>query len=345
LTDGLEIRPLAPDARWDAVVADDHGLVFASSGYLALIEHHLDGTRPRHLAAFRDGAVVGVLPSFVKCVPDVGCVNNSSPFYGSHGGVYTTLSGAQRAACVTQLLDAWSEACVEDRCDVANVVEPLGNRDADAYAAALRPWRSDERIGQVIAEISSDGEEMLSRYHQKTRNMVRKAQRQGFALREEPDAVDFLYEVHAENMAAVGGRPKPARFFHALGDHLGDAWTIYTASLDDERVAALLVMWFGDCAEYYTPVTRAAFRGAQPMTLLVHHAIAAAAARGCRRFNFGGTWKTQEGVYRFKARFGATDVPYRYYVTRHRDDSPLLAADPASARAAFDGYYLFPMAV
>ena len=77
--------------------------------------------------------------------------------------------------------------------------------------------------------------------------------------------------------------------------------------------------------------------------MLVHHALGAASERGCRRFNFGGTWTTQDGVYRFKARFGAADMPYRYYVIRLRDESPLLAADPASARAAFDGYYLYPM--
>ena len=340
----MSIRAAAPDARWDAVVAGDGGLIFASSGYLALIEHHLDGTRPRHLAAYRDDELVGVLPSFTKCAPGFGCVNNSSPFYGSHGGVYTTLGGAARDACVRELLDAWKEQCAEDECDVANLVEPLGNRDAHLYDAALSPWRSDDRIGQVVDPIAADPDARLAGYHQKTRNMVRKAQRQGLELREERAAVDFLHAVHAENLATIGGRAKPAHFFRALGEHLGDAWTIYTASLDGERVAGLLVLWFGDCVEYYTPVTRAAFRAAQPMTLLVHHALGEAAARGCRRFNFGGTWTTQEGVYRFKARFGATDVPYRYYVLRLRDESPLLAADPLSARAALDGYYLYPMA-
>ncbi len=340
----MRIQTVVPDADWDAVVADDRGLIFASSGYLALIEHHLEDTRPRHLGAFQESKLVGVLPSFTKSAQQFGCVNNSSPFYGTHGGVYTTLTGMAREECVRALLAAWRQQCTDDGCDVANLVEPLGNRDASLYAATLEPWRSDDRIGQVVDPIVTDPEERLAGYHQKTRNMVRKAQRQGLVLREERDAVDFLHTVHAENMDAIGGRAKPAHFFRALSEHLGAAWTIYTASLDGERVAGLLVMWFGDCVEYYTPVTRAAFRAAQPMSLLIHHALGEASARGCSRFNFGGTWTTQEGVYRFKARFGATDVPYRYYVVRLRDESPLLDADPASVRAAFDGYYLYPMA-
>lgn len=339
----LDICSAVPDARWDTVVAADRGLVFASSAYLSLLEHHLHPAQPRHLAAYRDGALVGVLPSFSKRSP-VGCVNNSSPFYGSHGGVYTTLEGEARERCVRALLEAWVAQCAEDGCDVANVVEPLDNRDAPLYAATLQPWRTDERIGQVLEGIVPAPDEMLARYHQKTRNMVRKAQRQGFTLREEAGALDFLASVHAENLTAIGGRPKPARFFRALPDHMGDGWTVYTASLDGERVAALLVLWFGDCGEYYTPATRAEFRAGQPMTLLVHHAIAASAARGCRRFNFGGTWKSQAGVYRFKARFGARDVPYRYYVTRRRAESPLFAVDSASWPAALDGFYLFPRA-
>jgi hypothetical protein len=339
----VRIAPADPGTQWDAVVAADRGMIFASSGYLSLLEHELAGTRPRHLGAYRDGELVGVLPSFTKTAPGLGAVNNSSPFYGSHGGVYSTLGGAAREACVRALLVGWREQCADDGCDVASLVEPLGNSDAGVYADVLAPWRSDTRIGQVVEPVAADPAERMAGYHQKTRNMVRKAQRQGLALAEDRQALDFLHEVHVENMAAIGGRAKPRRFFTALADRLGDSWTIFTASLDGERVAALLVMWFGDCAEYYTPVTRAAHRAAQPMTLLVHRALGAAAERGCRRFNFGGTWLTQEGVHRFKARFGATDIPYRYYVIRLCDESPLLAADPASARAAFDGYYLYPM--
>jgi hypothetical protein len=157
-------------------------------------------------------------------------VNNSSPFFGSHGGVYTNLTGADRVACVVALLRAWGEVCREDECSVANLVEPLNNRDASVYAETLVPWRTDERIGQVVEDINADPSEMTSRYHQKTRNMLRKAERQGFAIREEPAAMAFLHEVHAENMAAIGGTPKAAGFFQALREHLAGAYTIHTAS-------------------------------------------------------------------------------------------------------------------
>jgi GNAT acetyltransferase-like protein len=340
MTPPLEYRRVAPDADWDAVVAADGGQVFASTGYLGLIGDHLGGSQARHLGAFRAGRLMGVMPSFTRCVDALGCVNNSSPYFGSHGGVYTTLSGADRAACVRGLLDAWTTICATDDCAVGNVVEPLGNRDKPLYASRLAPWRMDERVGQIVERITSDPDEMLSSYHHKTRNMLRKAERLGVRVRDEQTALDFLHEVHVENLAVLGGRAKASTFFEAIPDHLGDAWSLHTAHLDGERIAALLVLYFADCAEYYTPVTRADFRTVQPMTLLVHHAITSAAARGCRRFNFGGTWHTQAGVHRFKSRFGATDRPYRYYIRRFRADAPLIR--DASAVEAFDGYYLYP---
>jgi hypothetical protein len=334
-----EIRAISPDRAWDDVVRRDGGQVFASSGYLELIRAELGGPRPRHLGAYRDGELVGVLPSLTACVDGVGCVNNSSPYYGSHGGVYTTLAGPERDACVAALLRRRLELCEQDGCATSNLVEPLGNRDAATYEATLRPWRTDERTGQVLEDIGAGEAEMMDRYHSKTRNMVRKAQRQAYALHEDRGALGFLAEVHAENMAAIGLAAKSPAFFRSLPEHLGEDWTVHVAALDGEPVAALLVLYFGDCAEYYTPVTRAEHRAGQPMSLLVHRAILTAAERGLRRFNFGGTGRGQEGVYRFKARFGATDRAYRYYVSRH-DGAPV---PPPEAVAAFRGFYLYPL--
>ena len=50
-----------------------------------------------------------------------------------------------------------------------------------------------------------------------------------------------------------------------------------------------------------------------------------AAAGGKAWFNFGGTWLTQEGVHRFKRKWGARAVSYRYF-TQVNDRS--LLADP-----------------
>lgn len=78
------------------------------------------------------------------------------------------------------------------------------------------------------------------------------------------------------------------------------------------------------------------------MSLLVHHAILDAASRGYLHFNFGGTWKTQDSVYRFKSRWGAIDLPYYYHINAYRGHETLTALNPKVLRRLFPGFYLFP---
>ena len=37
-------------------------------------------------------------------------------------------------------------------------------------------------------------------------------------------------------------------------------------------------------------------------------------------WNWGGTWLSQDGVYRFKSRFGAIDKEYKYYIKVNNQD-------------------------
>jgi lipid II:glycine glycyltransferase (peptidoglycan interpeptide bridge formation enzyme) len=115
---------------------------------------------------------------------------------------------------------------------------------------------------------------------------------------------------------------------------------VYVALLDGEVVAGLLVFLFNGTAEYFTPAVHHDHRSEQPLALLLLEAMAAAAARGCRRWNWGGTWSSQDGVYRFKRKWGARDGRYRYYV--QINDESLLDAAPDELRARFGDFYVVP---
>ena len=43
--------------------------------------------------------------------------------------------------------------------------------------------------------------------------------------------------------------------------------------------------------------------------------------QGFKLWNWGGTWRSQEGVYRFKNRWGAEDMVYRYFNKKKEDIS------------------------
>ena len=68
--------------------------------------------------------------------------------------------------------------------------------------------------------------------------------------------------------------------------------------------------------------------------------MADAAARGFTRWNWGGTWLSQEGVYRFKKKWGASERRYRYFITLA--DASLKRRTAAELAAAYPWYYTLP---
>jgi hypothetical protein len=344
----LSLKNSANQKDWDNVVFSDGGLLFASSKYINLLEKILSNSSTNHFGCYYDNQLIAVMPVFVTANINGIKVSNSSPYYGSHGGVYTCLSGNQRVKCVEILLEHYQLWCQVENITLSNIVEPLQNKNKNLYQTILFPWKVDERIGQIILDIPLGEEALFQSYHYKTRNMVRKAQKTGIiiepASRESLEtALDFLHQTHQENMTSISGKSKDKAFFKAIleiFDYETD-WLIYEAWQNENRIASLLVFMSNGTMEYYTPVIKEIFRSFQPMSLLIHHALQDATKRGCQQFNFGGTWKTQEGVYRFKSRWGATDIPYNYYISKYVKLSTK-QMDELHKYEAFSGFYLFP---
>ena len=55
------------------------------------------------------------------------------------------------------------------------------------------------------------------------------------------------------------------------------------------------------------------FRDSQALSALIYEVILIASKNGFKFWNWGGTWQSQTGVYRFKSRWGAKDIKYRYF--------------------------------
>ena len=76
------------------------------------------------------------------------------------------------------------------------------------------------------------------------------------------------------------------------------------AEYENKVIAALLVFLYNQPAEYYTPVILNEYRPLQPMSGLIYQAMQEAITCGMKWWNWGGTWKSQDGVYRFKKSWG-----------------------------------------
>jgi hypothetical protein len=161
-------------------------------------------------------------------------------------------------------------------------------------------------------------------------------------VRQDATAFTFLETVHRQNMAEIGGKPKPASFFAEVPRVMaaGRDYRLYVAEHSGEAIAALLLFYFGPFVEYITPVTRPGSRDLQPTAAILSRAMTDAIADGRRIWNWGGTWLTQDGVYRFKRKWGARETRYRYATFVRNPE--LLHMTPEALGKHYPYFYAFP---
>lgn len=330
-------------AQLDAGLSEAYGqfllrrptsLLYQGAAYQELLVSLL-GAEQRSLVALDNGAIRGALPLLARQGPH-GRVYNSLPYYGSNGGVI-----ADDAAAAKLLLSTFNEiASGTDTASATLVANPLEEVDYTGLAHDL----SDFRIGQLtpIEHREQHAERLMDAFHSKTRNMLRKGQKLGVEVARDEGALEFVAAVHRENMAEIGGRAKSARFFELVPKHFrpGSEFRVYLAKLDGAPVAGLLAFYFNRTVEYYTPVVRKQHRDTQALSLVIFTAMCEASREGYAWWNWGGTWASQDGVYRFKKRWGTIDKRYAYY-TRLRNPA-LRQLEARRLLEAYPDFYVLP---
>lgn len=308
------------------VAAHPEGLVYytpAFRRYLLAVA----GGECRSRLAIAEGRVTGVLPLLALAGP-YGVVLNSLPFFGSNGGILSTSAAAESA-----LLAEYDRVAAE-------VVVATWISHPFMDTVVPRHTLTDERIAQWT---TLAGAELPAGIESSARRNIQKARAEGVTVREDDTALPFLEATHRENMAAIGGRAKPASFFASLREMTaGRDWRLHLAERAGQPLAALLTFEAAKTVEYVMPVVIESARTLQPTAAILAAAMTDAAARGFTRWNWGGTWLTQEGVYRFKKKWGAAERRYQYYITLNA--AALRAHTAADLAAAYPWYFTLPYA-
>lgn len=296
-------------------VKSNKGLFFHSMKWVNFLSN-LVRAENRSFYAIQRGKPCAFLPLLVKDGP-MGKVANSSPYYGSNGGIIVDLALPEedqkqiKSAILDRLLLIEKEQNIALTCIITNPFY----QDQDFYQEHLKFQLKDYRIGQITPLPESE-DALIPLYHSKTRNMVRKAQKGNFTVfqsKEDKDVL-FLFETHKENMKRIGGLAKNEAFFTKCFSDLGHYSQLWIAANGDDYAAALLLFIYGDVVEYFTPVVKNEYRELQPLSLLIYEAMKSAVKENKKWWNWGGTWKTQDGVYHFKSRWGTKDLEYYYFI-------------------------------
>lgn len=294
--------------------------------------------------------MVGAMPVFWSGNGEK-AVGASLPFFGSHGDALVSRNATDQAAIENELIELLVAEAASRKVMALNIIaHPFRQEGAAFYRHNLNCV--DQRIGQISELPRADNEEMareaiFAGCHQKTRNSVRKALKAGFCVEQSSDIRDLqeLHRVHVENMSAIGGRFKSWRevslIFKEFSRH--NEARLYVATRDGAFAGALLLLNYGVWVEYFIPVISEEARADQVLSAIILKAMVDASLSGFRYWNWGGTWRSQTGVYRFKSRWGGVDYPYNYYGRVF--DTELMQMPPTEVQGRYPHFYVRPFGI
>jgi CelD/BcsL family acetyltransferase involved in cellulose biosynthesis len=309
-------------------------LFYHSSKYKDFLKDLL-GCEEEYLIASEGGTILGALP--LMCMKSgTAQIYNSLPYYGSHGGVITDDQAAHH-----ELVRAYNEiASCAKTISSTLVTNPFTHQ----ATTGIRFNYTDHRIGQFTGISCPDNhqERIMERIDPSARRNIKKAIREGVGVEINHAEMDRLREMHQANMRAIGGTPKSDKFFELVPRHFtpGQDFDLFVAKKDDLVIAGLLVFYFNQTVEYFTPAIDGQYRDIQPLSLVLITAMTEASRRGFLRWNWGGTWAGQTGVYRFKRKWGAAEQDYYYYT--QLNDKSILEWTPGKALETFHGFFVVP---
>ena len=324
----------------DFVYSCPKSLVYTNPHFTKLISNLL-GTESSWIVSRNQKRIVGVMP-FVQSKPsDYGIVINSMPYFGSNGGVIQKIADINIKRKLITMFFKYSKDM--GACSATIITNPF-LKDHLVYESTIEGFFRDERIGQITELPSSTTDDLLALFEKPRARNIRKAEKEGIIVSygNEKSSLEFLHRIHVENMRVLGGLSKSWDFFEKLYEYLPkDFWSVYVGTKNNQPIAALLVLFFNGTAEYFTPVIISEYRNTQALPFIIYEAMKDALSnKGCKYWNWGGTWANQTGVYNFKKKWGALDYPYYYYTKLFRED--LLFAKKEDLVECYDGFYVVP---
>ena len=326
----------------DFILGFDKSLFYHSLLFRDFVKEYL-GHKDHYFLAISNNKIVGVLPSFLSATSIGNCLN-SLPFFGSNGGLIVQEKDSEEIK--KHLLKAFYDLAEEKDCITSTLINSPFEDHTDVYKS-YQPDFYDRRIGQ-ITEIPQDGEDieekLLYSFSAFTRRMIRKAMKNEVVVEKSgaPDTFQFIKDSHVINMENIGGKEKPKDFFDYVGKsfEFDRDYTLWIAYHDKKPVASLLLFYFNNTVEYYVPTIIKEYRSIQPLSLIIFKAMADASKKGFKYWNWGGTWPEQEGVYHFKRKWNARNIPYQHFIKVHNKE--IYDYSREQVERAFPYFYVIP---
>lgn len=296
----------------------------------------------RVLVAFDGDEPAGWLLYTVLSRP-LGTVVNSLP-YIAYGGPAVP-DGTEPV--VRSVLAALREKAEVLGADVLNVCTSpwLSERDELLYRQALGVTHEHENFVQVqdldahpLTQVPKERRDVL-------RSQINRATKAGLRVRSQlaPDQFAEWLEIYRARYAEMGAKPYPDEFHRAafeIGVPTGlvEFWGVFDGTT---LLGANMYVIHGHRADYFSSAFRSSCRNLSPNTFALNAVFDSLMERGVKYFNWQSS-PNREGVYRYKAHWGAREYRHFYMSVLLRPETAVLRSPIPTVRAAYPFRFVLP---
>jgi FemAB-related protein (PEP-CTERM system-associated) len=291
--------------EWDEFVSQHpHGSPFHLLAWKRTIEQSF-GYPAMYVVATDGDRIAGVLPLFLVRNIVIGKALISTPF-AVYGGILAS-NDACRKSIHAYVVELGHKLGV-DRVELRNsVVEQcVTGPNVDRYVAFTQYLTPDE-------------DSLLDSLPKKTRNVVRKALKQGFEARNHAGLRHFE-DLYAKNMRRLGTPCFPSAYFKNLVNNFGEKVEVREVWLEGKPMAASFSFLFRGEMHIYYAAADTKYNALAPNTFMYFDHLRWAGANGFTAFDFGRC-KRNTGVFDFKSRWNTVmrELPYEVIPVRCKE--------------------------
>lgn len=273
--------------------------------------------KPSFITVREKNKLLGVLPFFSK-KEIYGTVINSLPFFGSYGGTIT-----KNYECEKIILDEFNIFNKENDILSAVIIDNPFYQKSEIYKKYFEYHTIEERLIQATNLKNKSEIEIWKNFEKRVRWSIKKSEKNEIKIEIESsnEHMKKFYELHKNSMESKEGRAKPFNIFEKILKNFtpSEDFDIFVAKKDHQSIAYVLIFYFKNFAEYYLTAYDPRFLSYQSTSNLIWNSMKKSISKGIEYYNFGGTWKTQTDLYRFKRGWNTSDFNYNYFIYRDLD--------------------------
>jgi len=293
---------------------------------------------PNFIQVKEKDEIIGLMPFFIKKSKH-GLVINSLPFFGSYGGIVS------KNDCTKLILNELNNFNLENDILSSVIISNPFLQNESMYEDHYSYTFKDQRLIQYLDLKNKSENDLWNSLEQRVRRAVRKSQKLNITVTNpelSDEVIDEFYNMHITEMQSKGGKNKPKEFFQKIKENfiIHRDYEIFCAQYNEENISYLLVFYHNNFAEYYMPAYTSESKNTQSTSLLIWSSIKSSIQQKVDFYNFGGTWKNQSELYRFKRGWNAIDFNYNYYINCDLKKIKEIGIDELSKNYEF--FYIVP---